>query len=144
MNIRPVKSEELKEVSLMWEDMQKEIYKDSECKPNWWILETSNLIDRNDFELYVITESGKLIGFFDLYWFLNSSQGRFEVHSRYVFIKSEHRGKMNKNKIIDFISNLMKKRGATHLILCTIEEKLKSWKKVGFKEKGYILELEVK
>jgi len=143
MEIRPVDDLEIKTVSLLWEEMQKELHESSQCKVNWWMVEIRGLLGSNDFDMFVFDEDGQVVGFFDILWILNAMENRFEAHIRYIYLKPEYRGNGTIKSSLEFVKKLMKKRGATHLIGYSEDNKLAMWQAHGFKPFAHIFEMEI-
>ncbi|RLI91016.1 MAG: hypothetical protein DRO89_04790 [Candidatus Altiarchaeales archaeon] len=98
-----------------------------------------NIANRNDFRFFIITLSGKVIGFIGVLFHVNV--GRAEIGP--ICIRSIHRGRGIGTRLLNHAMEFLRQRGIRRVIVRIKSENtgaLRFFRKNGFIEEGYFRE----
>lgn len=134
MIVRKATPDDIERVSILWEQMVKEMRPDFTPNRQWWMQMCQSFMSNGfiEYELIVAEDNDKIIGFIDGMMFPEPSTGKVHGTGQHFYILPEYRKTMVAAKLYRQIISIAIKKGIDAVEFFCFPESIKFWKKRGY------------
>lgn len=128
-------------VSQLWLKMVKEIQPVFKPRQDWFLDKVSQQVSSPFYNLFILKDEDRIVGFFDLIFQSNEMNGHLEGCTQYIYFLPEIRKKKGLKLVLSFLKKYLKNHNCTHLSGFTVEKNKDLWVNNGFKMTNFCMEM---
>lgn len=133
MIIRRGTDKDIKQASVLWLDMVKELAPDYTPNVEWWQEMAHKLIELDTYYIIIAKNGERIIGFIDFFLYPEPATGKIHAVGQHFYVKPEYRKGIVSSGLWKQALRLAKEKDAENIELFCFENEQPMWVKKKFK-----------